>query len=210
MFQSQPNCRISSHSKGFVPAGTKCAVFREGCDKNRHKLHKIFSCARASHSSQKCDKGDAFNYLSPKKSDKCDVNHTNLRQMGSWAEIRVRTTLSIYLSIYLCIYVSMHLCINLSIYLSIYLLSICLSYLHTCIPAYLHTCEPTPWLVCVPLDRPTLVVAVRLLIHDLPLFPSHCHSVQLLTVFSESLSYSKASHGVSESLPLSLVLYLDI
>ena len=29
--------------------------FREGCDKKRHKLKRIFSCARASHSSQKCD-----------------------------------------------------------------------------------------------------------------------------------------------------------
>ena len=53
----------------FVPAGPKCDVFREGCDKKRHKLKKIFSCSRASHSSQtrKCDKFDASHFLSPKK-----------------------------------------------------------------------------------------------------------------------------------------------
>jgi len=38
MFQSQSNRHISSRSKSFVPAGPKCDVFREGCDKKRHKL----------------------------------------------------------------------------------------------------------------------------------------------------------------------------
>ena len=50
----------------FVPAGPKCDVFREGCDKKREKLKKIFKCARASHSSQKCDKCNAWHFLSPK------------------------------------------------------------------------------------------------------------------------------------------------
>jgi len=59
--------------KSFVPAGPKCDVFWEGCDQKRHKLKNIFSYARASHSSQKCDKSNASRFLSPKKSDKCDV-----------------------------------------------------------------------------------------------------------------------------------------
>jgi len=53
--------------KTFVPAGPKCDVFWEGCDKKRHKSKKIFSCARASYSSQKCDKCDASHFLSPEK-----------------------------------------------------------------------------------------------------------------------------------------------
>jgi len=28
--------------KSFVPAGPKCDIFREGCDKKRHKLKKKF------------------------------------------------------------------------------------------------------------------------------------------------------------------------
>jgi len=61
----------------FVPAGPKCDVFREGCDKKRHKLKKIFSCARASHSSQKCDKCDTSHFLSQKKL----TNVTSLTQI---------------------------------------------------------------------------------------------------------------------------------
>jgi len=53
--------------KSFVPAVPKCDVFREGCDKKRHKLKQTFSCARASHSSQKCDACDASHFLSPEK-----------------------------------------------------------------------------------------------------------------------------------------------
>ena len=49
----------------FVPAVPKCDVFREGCDKKRHELKKMFSCARASHSSQKWDTCDASHFLSP-------------------------------------------------------------------------------------------------------------------------------------------------
>jgi len=52
MFQSQLNCHISSCSKKFVPAGPKCNVLREGCDKNVTSSEKIFSCARASGSFQ--------------------------------------------------------------------------------------------------------------------------------------------------------------
>jgi len=63
--------------KSFVPAGPKCDIFREGCDKNRHKLKKIFWCARASHSSQKCDKCDASHFLSPEKV----INVTSLTQI---------------------------------------------------------------------------------------------------------------------------------
>jgi len=63
--------------KSFVRAGPKCDVFREGCDKKRHKLKNIFSCARASHSSQKCDKCDASHFLSPKKV----TNVTSLTQI---------------------------------------------------------------------------------------------------------------------------------
>ena len=79
-------------SKSFVPAGSKCDVFREGCDKKRHKLKKMFSCARASHSSVKCEKCDASHCLSPKKV----TNGTSLKQhseTGSYEEIRVRPTL---------------------------------------------------------------------------------------------------------------------
>jgi len=60
--------------KSFVPAGPKCDVFWEGCDKKRHKLKHIYSCARASHSSQKCD---ASNFLSPGKV----TNVTSLTQI---------------------------------------------------------------------------------------------------------------------------------
>jgi len=62
--------------KSFVPAVPKCDVFREGCDNKRHKLKKN-SCARASHSSQKCDKCDASHFLSPKKV----TNVTSLTQI---------------------------------------------------------------------------------------------------------------------------------
>jgi len=55
----------------------KCDVFREGCDKKPHKLNKVFSCARASHSSQKCDRCDASHLLSAKKV----TNVTSLTQM---------------------------------------------------------------------------------------------------------------------------------
>ena len=75
--------------KSFVPAVPKCDVFREGCDKTRRKLKKIFSCARASYSSQKCDKWDASHFLSAKKV----TNVTSLRPLpfnNSWkSEIRV-------------------------------------------------------------------------------------------------------------------------
>jgi len=70
----------------FVPAGPKCDFFREGCDKKRHKLKKILSCARASHSSQKCDKCDESHFLSPEKV----TNVTSLTQEPE--EIRVRPT----------------------------------------------------------------------------------------------------------------------
>ena len=63
--------------KSFAPAGPKCDDFRKGCDKKRHKLKKIFSCARASHSSQKCDKCDESHFLSPKKV----TNVTSLTQI---------------------------------------------------------------------------------------------------------------------------------
>jgi len=63
--------------KSFVPAGPKCDVCREGCDKKRHKSQKIFSCARASHSSKKCDKCDASHFLSTKKV----TNVTSLTQI---------------------------------------------------------------------------------------------------------------------------------
>jgi len=61
--------------KSFVPAGPKCDLFREGCDKKRHKFKKIFSCAR--HSSQKCDKCDASHFSSPEKV----TNVTSLTQI---------------------------------------------------------------------------------------------------------------------------------
>jgi len=51
--------------------------FSGGCDQKRHKLNKIFSCARASHSPQKCDKCNASHFLSPKKV----TNVTSLSQM---------------------------------------------------------------------------------------------------------------------------------
>ena len=63
--------------KSFVLAVPKSDVFREGCDQKRHKLKKIFSCARASHSSQKCDKCDASHFLSQKKV----TNVTSLTQI---------------------------------------------------------------------------------------------------------------------------------
>jgi len=49
-------------------------VFREGCDQKRHKSKQKNSCARASHSSQKCDKWDAWHFLSP-------TNVTSLTQI---------------------------------------------------------------------------------------------------------------------------------
>ena len=51
----------------FVPARPKCDVFGERCDQKRHKVKKILSCARASRSSQKCDKCNAWHFLSPEK-----------------------------------------------------------------------------------------------------------------------------------------------
>ena len=41
--------------------------FGKDVTKKRHKLKKIFSCVRASHSSQKCDKCNASHFWSPKK-----------------------------------------------------------------------------------------------------------------------------------------------
>jgi len=61
----------------FVPAVPKCDVFREACDKKRHKFKKVFSCARTSHSSQKCDKCYASHCLSQKKV----TNVTSLTQI---------------------------------------------------------------------------------------------------------------------------------
>ena len=68
------------NSNFFVPAGPKCDVLREGCDKKRHKLKKTISCARTSHSSQKCDKCYVSHFLSPKKV----TNMTSLTQI--WNE----------------------------------------------------------------------------------------------------------------------------
>jgi len=47
--------------KKFVPAGPKSDVFREAIDKKRHHLKVI---------SEKCDKSDAWHFLSPKKGTK--------------------------------------------------------------------------------------------------------------------------------------------
>ena len=81
---------MSGVKESLVPAVPKCDVFREGCDKKRHKLKQIFSYARASHSSQKCDKCDASHFLSQKKvsnvtshgqsRDKPICNRSNLQQ----------------------------------------------------------------------------------------------------------------------------------
>jgi len=69
--------------------GQNVAFFGKDVTKNVTIQKNIFLCARASHSSQKCDKCDASHFLSPKKVTKV----TSLTQIwdcrGSWEEIRV-------------------------------------------------------------------------------------------------------------------------
>ena len=60
--------------KSFVLAGPKSDDFREGCDKKRHQLKNLFSCARVI--LQKCDKCDASHFLSPGKIRLKHATHT--------------------------------------------------------------------------------------------------------------------------------------
>jgi len=57
------------------------------------QVKKIFSCARASHSSQKCDKCNASHFLSPKKWQMW--RHSPKSETRTWEEIRLRPTLSL-------------------------------------------------------------------------------------------------------------------
>jgi len=77
---------VPAESSHFFPF--KSFLYRRGqnvtffgkCDKKCNKLKKIFSCARASHSSQKCDKCDASHFLSPKKV----TNVTSRTHISDW------------------------------------------------------------------------------------------------------------------------------
>jgi len=141
MFQSQPNRHISSRSKKVLyQRGLKCDVFREGCDKKGHKLKKRFSCARLSHSSQKCDNCDASHFLSPEKV----TNVTSLTQIWdgnlgrNWAKtdpmyvyIRTYTCIHMYIYTKICIYQYM------DVYTRIYIYTY--TYIHICIlHIYIH------------------------------------------------------------------------
>jgi len=81
--------------KRYVPAGAKCDVFREGCDKKTSPLKKIVSCAKASHSSQKCDQCDKSDFLSPKRV----TNVTSLTQIWDRNLGRNSAKISIFLYI---------------------------------------------------------------------------------------------------------------
>jgi len=84
--------------KKFCTGGAKMWRFSGRMWLKTSQVKKIFSCARASHSSQKCDKCDASHFLSPEKV----TNVTSLTKIwdspGSWEEIRVRPTLTMGLT----------------------------------------------------------------------------------------------------------------
>ena len=75
-----PNRHISSRSKKFCTGGVKMWRFSGRMWQKTSQVAKIFSCARASHSSQKCDKCDASHFLSPKK----ETNVTSPTQIWDW------------------------------------------------------------------------------------------------------------------------------
>ena len=77
MFQSQPNRHIFSRSKKFCTGGAKMWRFSGRMWQKTSQVNKKNSCAKASHSSQKCDKCDAWHFLSPKKK----TNVTSLTQI---------------------------------------------------------------------------------------------------------------------------------
>ena len=64
--------------------------FGKDVTKNVNKSKKVCSCARASHTSQKCDKCDASHFLSPEKVT--NVTPPTLILDGSWEEIRLGPT----------------------------------------------------------------------------------------------------------------------
>ena len=77
MFQSQPNRHIFSRSNNFCTGGAKIWRFSGSMWQKTSQVKKIFSCARASHSSKKCDKCNASRFLSPEKV----INVTSLAQI---------------------------------------------------------------------------------------------------------------------------------
>jgi len=67
--------------KSFVQAGPKCDVFREGCDKKRHKLKQnIFVCESVTFFPEMWQMW--LHFCVTEKSDKCDVTPPNLRREG--------------------------------------------------------------------------------------------------------------------------------
>jgi len=81
--------------KGFVPAGrTKCNVFREGCDKKRHKLtsSKKFR-VRERHILPRNVTNVTCHIFCHRKQWQM-WHHSPKSETGSWEEIRVRPTLS--------------------------------------------------------------------------------------------------------------------
>ena len=81
MFQSQPNRHISSRSKILALAGPTCAVFREGCDKKRHKFKKKFR-VRERHILPRNVTNVMVTFFVTKKSDKCDVDSDVVKVKG--------------------------------------------------------------------------------------------------------------------------------
>ena len=85
----------SSHffpfKKGLHRRGLKFDVLRRGCDKKRHKLKKNNFCTRSSHSSQKCDKCNAWHFLSSKKWQMW--RDSTKSESGTWEEIGLRPAL---------------------------------------------------------------------------------------------------------------------
>jgi len=88
-------CRIVTFvpvQKCFVPAEPKGDVFREGCDKKRHKLKKHFR-VREPHILPRNVTNVTF--FVTEKSDNCDVTHPNQRgevgkthERGVWGTVR--------------------------------------------------------------------------------------------------------------------------
>jgi len=80
-------------SKSFVPAGPKCEVFREGCDKKRHKLQKKI-CVRERHILPRNVTNVTRHIVCHRKQWQM-WRHSPKSETGSWEEIRVRPTLSL-------------------------------------------------------------------------------------------------------------------
>ena len=77
--------------KSLVPAGPKCDIFREGCDKKRQKLKKKFVRESVTFFPERWQMWRDTFFVTEKKWQMW--RHSPKSEMGSWEEIRVRPTL---------------------------------------------------------------------------------------------------------------------